>query len=61
MRHGSVMSPTQFIIYLEELLVKIRKSREGVEIGGGRLWSLADAVLEVADKYVYLGNEIGKE
>ena len=114
-RQGCVMSPMLFNLYLEELIVRIRKARIGVEIGGERLgcltyaddvvlmaerkeemeellhiahtygrewdlkfsvkkckvmefgsegssqWVLGDTVLEVVDKFMYLGMEVSKE
>ena len=114
-RQGCVMSPTLFNIYLEELLVRIRKSGKGVTIGneklgclayaddvvlmtekkrdmedlleitrnygkewdlcfsakkckvlefnsvGKSLWVLGNDVLQIVEKYTYLGIEISKE
>ncbi|XP_045104422.1 uncharacterized protein LOC123499955 [Portunus trituberculatus] len=63
------MSPTLFIIYLEELITRIRVSGRGVDIGGSRLGCLAyadDVVLtadrkEVMEELLKITAQFGKE
>ena len=51
-RQGSIMSPTLFNIYIEELFVRIRKAGVGVTIGNDKLGCIgyADDVILMAEK-----------
>ena len=68
-RQGCGMSPTLFKLYLEELITRIRKSRNGVKFGDKRLGCLAyadDVILmsenkEDMEKLLRITDSFGKK